>query len=133
MSATGQFIALASATLRRDRSVTRPADKSGQVCHPTAWDAILGLLRRRHPTKTAYLIAARTGHSLRTVRRWMSGRTVPGIDVGFDLIAQTGDGPVIIEIIARSLPPKERAEFFRELALVAKRAELRARLDALDD
>jgi hypothetical protein len=97
------------------------------------WGEIVALFRRRHPVKTAALIAAWTGHPLRTVYRWMAGKTVPGADVTFDLITKTGHGPAIIEQIARSLPPKDRAAFFRDLMKVAERAELQARLEALDE
>lgn len=95
------------------------------------WRAIVSLFRRRHPDKTAALIAAWTKHPLRTVEHWMAGETVPGIDVGFDLITKTGHGPAIIELIARSLPPKERAAFFLDLMTVAERAYHQAKIDGM--
>jgi hypothetical protein len=96
------------------------------------WGEIVALFRRKHPVKTAELVAAWTEHPLRTVYRWMRGETVPDADVAFDLI-RTDHGPAIIELIARSLPPKERAQFFRDLMRVAERAELQARLEGLGE
>lgn len=94
------------------------------------WGEIVALFRRKHPVKTAELVAAWTKHPLRTVYRWMAGETVPGADVAFDLI-RTDHGPAIIELIARSLPPKERAAFFLDLMTVAERAYHQAKIDGM--
>jgi hypothetical protein len=81
--------------------------------------------------KTAEEIAARTGHHVRTVRRWMAGQTTPGVDVGFDL-ALSDRGPAVIELVAEGLPVRQRVRFWKDMSRVARRAELRARQDLLD-
>lgn len=101
----------------------------------TVWASVMALLRHREPHKTAFLIAEWTEHSLRSVRRWMSGgrRSIPDAEVAFRLLTLFDHGPALIEHLARSLPPRERAQFLRRLIKVAQRAELQARLEAIDD
>ena len=105
----------------------------GQTCHRIPpWVAVMRAARNRWRNKTAEEIAHRTGRSVRSVRRWMRGETVPGIDVGFDMI-RSDVGTTIIVMIARDLPADRRVKFFEDLAAVARREALQARLDALNE
>lgn len=121
----GSIAAAEKANRLGDNSVTQ----SGQVCHPFA--AVMRKARGWWANKTAYEIAARTGHSIRTVRRWMAGDTTPDADVAFDLM-RSDRGPAVIEIIAAELSPTKRAAFWREIARVAERQLLQEEREKIE-
>ena len=53
-------------------------------------DGLVAFLRRRHPAKTAYCVAAATGESSETVRKWLKRETRPGFRATLVLVCVYG-------------------------------------------
>ncbi len=92
---------------------------------------LMRAVRTWWPTKTAEELAAILGCDQRSAARYLAGDRTPSADAVFTLIASR-HGAQLIGLIASEMTPERRADFWKEMAKSARRAELleeRARLD----
>lgn len=93
-------------------------------------DGLAAFLRREHPAKTAIHVAARTGESRETVRKWLRRETRPGMRATLVLVCVYG--LPLVEACIRRQPSwlaQARAESGRH-ALAAQLAALRPQIEA---
>lgn len=91
---------------------------------------IMRRMRRSRPSKVALELSAITGRSVRTAERWLAGSLTPDGDATLALFL-SDMGPAFLEAVTEQLPPARREAFWREMGAAWKRADLRARQDAL--
>jgi hypothetical protein len=118
-----------------------PADASGPDAgrtrpRPGVWaealelDGLATFLRARHPTKTAQHVAALTGESQETVRKWLRLETRPGLRATIILVC-VYELPLIEACLRRHPDWLARArEDSGRHAIAAELASLRPRIDA---
>ena len=95
-------------------------------------DGLVSFLRAQHPQKTAEDVSARTGHSIATVRKWLSREVTPN-GVAITALYLTY-GPELLHAVVRGAPAwlsaAVRDAQMRDLE--ARSAEQQARLAELE-
>jgi hypothetical protein len=106
---------------RNDRSVgRRPFGRIGYV---------LDAARKAWPQKTAAVLAARTGRTVRAAERWLAGtRDMSAED--FIALLTSDRGADILEALILSLPERDRAFFWARVKRSIRRADLAQRIKA---
>jgi len=94
-------------------------------------ERIAAFLRQTHPAKTAQNVSADTGLPASTVAKWLEGASTPGVYAGFKLADAYGPDfiaavwPERLGFLAKAARMEERER------LLAMKAEIDAKLEAM--
>lgn len=112
-----------------DQSVGRSAGSrpNGRSIFPSMMDVV----RAWWPSKAAEELAAILYVDVRSAERYLAGHRTPDADALIALI-KCGFGAKLVALVAADMAPRQRTEFWKEMAKAARRSELleeRARLE----
>ena len=125
MTTASNITAAERANSRPEKSTYRPTSKFRLI------EILSAKAKHLWRNKVAEEWADRAGVSVRTAEGWLAvDRSINGN--AFYRLLMSPEGPAFLEALIAEQPPSRRAVWQRELELVARRADLRQKLETLE-